>query len=259
MQIMLRRYADLAAAVGIALITAALVLTNSDLGILRAVFVLLLVCVVPGYLFLAILFPQQRPEMPAALCLVPVLSLSFTLVDGVILNLGKWGLSGDAFAWSLSISTLIGAVVAFFRRRRFVTEYVPLPRIGVNAWQAALFSLALVIVVVAFITVRDGAAKPVSSFTQLWLIPSSVDDITHLVLGVKNEETEPMTYRLVVMNGSQILNEWPTLSLADNAQWQTVLSLPATIDTPIQALLYRADQPGVIYRNVTWRTGTSRK
>ncbi len=256
---MLRRSIDLAIAVGITIITAFFVLTNSDLVIIRDLFVLFAVFVIPGYLFLAILFPRRMPGLLTALLLVPVLSMAFTLLDGVLLNLGKLGMSSAPYAWSLTIFSIIGGAVAFIRRRWSVAEPGTPLRIGLNVWQALLFSLAFAIVVVAFITVRDGAEQPTASFTQLWLIPSSVDDLTHLVLGVKNDETQSMSYRLVVMNGSTKLNEWSSLNLAPDTQWQTILTLPATIDTPIQALLYRSDQPGVIYRNVSWRTGTSRK
>jgi len=52
--------------------------------------------------------------------------------------------------------------------------------------------------------------------------------------------------------GGRVVKEWPSIKLEPNASWQatTALSPAPPQDATVEALLYRSDQPGAVYRHV---------
>jgi hypothetical protein len=49
-----------------------------------------------------------------------------------------------------------------------------------------------------------------------------------------------------------VIQEWNFIWLKPGEKWETTLELPANISTsePVKALLYRATEPGTIYRQL---------
>jgi hypothetical protein len=60
-------------------------------------------------------------------------------------------------------------------------------------------------------------------------------------------------YRLVAQRGGYTIREWPALVLKDDDRWEATIELSARQpgSGPIKARLYRADEPNIVYRNVT--------
>jgi uncharacterized membrane protein len=218
--------------------------------IMRAVFALPLVFIFPGYSLVSALLPNHI-DSAIHLLLALALSIAITGAVGLALHFTEWGLNPQSWLLCLSSMTLVASIVALARR-----GHEPPLRLGIrlSAVHAALFGLAAVFVVFAIIVARDGAAQQVyPGFTQLWLAPVDDNPQAEIQLGVRNEEAQPMTYRLVVNLGETQVQEWDSIKLAAGEQWEVRFALapePNSSET-VNAQLYRLDEPDEVYRSVS--------
>jgi hypothetical protein len=97
----------------------------------------------------------------------------------------------------------------------------------------------------------------VSGYTLLWMVPAGDGNANDFRLGVNSQEFEAATYRLQVNVGGRPLREWPELKLAPGDSWESPIGLPSDRAGAgsVEAVLYRSDDPGTVYRRVELRLG----
>lgn len=245
-----RKYADLVvvsvmAIVGIA---AALIPDLDDFRILT----LPLVLVLPGYALIAVIFPNRTLGTLERLIFSLGLSFSIAIINGLILNLTPWGLQTSSWAVSLGGITLAAVLAGVLRRGQepvvFGTSYKP------SVGQVLLLGAALATAIIAIVVAYTGAIRhPSQRFTQFWITRAATDTIQ---LGVRSFEATTTSYRVELRIGERVIGEWTSVELQPDEEWTVQVNLPkAEADVEIvEALLYREDIPGTVYRRVfLWR------
>lgn len=224
----------------------------------RALCTLPLVLVLPGYTLVEAVFPVNTLEGIERLLFSLGISIAVAIVCGLVLNWTPWGLQATAWAISLGGVTL-GAHTVAARRRAGAACAARQSHIQIqlDARPWILFGVAVAIAAGAIVVARAGAARQQSpGFTQLWMVPSGTTDRPAARLGVRDMETRVERVRLRITLGRRVVREWPLLTLHPGGTWETALALPTTWSsaTPVEAKLYRSDDPTVVYsRVVLWR------
>jgi hypothetical protein len=72
-------------------------------------------------------------------------------------------------------------------------------------------------------------------------------------LGIQNDEAAADVYRLELRDGDGLIRIWPAIRLEPGQAWGTeiVPPSPGKDEGSLEALLYRSDSPGTVYRRVT--------
>ena len=97
------------------------------------------------------------------------------------------------------------------------------------------------------------AQQPHAGFTQFWMLPSRQPGAGCTVrLGIQSYELASETYRIAVTASGNEIDTWPSLQLAPRQRWEQWVSIHSIQNGPVylEARLYRADNPGVVYREV---------
>jgi uncharacterized membrane protein len=305
--------ADLAATIALVALTVVVTLAP---GIsetpLRAVVGFPLVLFVPGYAFVAALFPEAEgrsndgtspedgraeessPRLRRHLGGLERVVLSFGLsvavvpLIGLVMNFTPWGLRLAPVLLSISGFTVVSAAIASLRRRRLSEERrfgVPYRRWYATAREALLrpesrtdaalnVLLALsILIAVPSVTYAVVTPEQDEGFTEFYLLTENETGVLvtdgypteftrgqseELLVGVTNQELEPMDYTIVVTlqrvetrNGSvRVLAEdelqrfHPTVAAGE--RWVTTYEMtPTTTGTRLRVLfsLYRGDPP----------------
>jgi len=231
------------AVVGIAL--AILGLTNPVTGLLIG---LPLVLIVPGYALMST-FAGPSLGVIERLVFTVGFSLTLTILGGLALNLTPWGLQTVTWAVFLGGATLVFAFFAQWRRLR-QTELGPVSlNPGLKLKEIGLFAIALVVVVGAIVLARWGDQDLNANFTQLSLTPAQTASGSVQLQVVSTEQTT-LKYRLQLLNGNQVVKEWPSIELAPAQTWQEVVQATPSSGNKLQAVLYRLDNPNTVYRRV---------
>jgi uncharacterized membrane protein len=225
-----------------ALTIAAVVATFLSYGVVRTLFTLPLVFVLPGYAIVAAFFPKRLASYPDNILFVLAWSLAMTSLGTVLLHKTPWGLT--TFTWVIFLGglTLANIAIALWQSKEMFdvgkTYSVP-------AYQLALIAVAIALGIGALQIARQGAMLPTgSNFTQLWMIQP--DDADAVQFGVENNEGQAISYHLVVEGaGMPIEREF---ELEAGERWLFSLNLPATASSRVVANLYRLDQPDRVYR-----------
>src|SRR5438094_9260517 len=73
-----------------------------------------------------------------------------------------------------------------------------------------------------------------------------------VVIGVQNQESTAVEYRVVVTMNGTTLHTWKSLVLAPQAEWSQFVSLsPGTAETMyIEGQLYQSNQQATVYQKV---------
>lgn len=213
--------------------------------IVKTLFTLPLVFVLPGYALAVALFPQKDLGEAETFTLSVGLSFAVTIAGGLVLNAMVWGLTPITWTIFLGGITLLGLGVA--ARRRATTTPARAFQFSLHAESVGAFALSALIVVGALMLATMSAQSAATSFTQLWVQSAAR---ASLEIGIGNFETRPMTYRLQVdLNEKSVYETELTL-----AAWETrVKLLELSEDAEVRARLYRADAPRDVYREVVWR------
>lgn len=212
-----------------------------------------LVLVCPGYAITEALFPQRTLGLAERGLLTGGLSLAVICLGSVAFNAAPSGLSTAVWAALDFGVTVAASLIALFRRLSLV-EQLPAARWpGLRLEQWSLLAAAGAIAVTAFILVR--APRPVTNvqgYTSLWLVPAEAGNSASVQLGIANSELEITDYHLTLSVGDRPLQEWNDIALAPGETWQQQINLPATANgQKTEALLYRLDNPDVVYRQVS--------
>jgi uncharacterized membrane protein len=230
--------------VAITLVAMGLAFTNPS--VIRSVFGLLLVCVLPGYAMMSAWFPRRLVKYPANVLFVITLSLSITALGSLVLHKTLWGLQTTSWTLGLGAFTLVNLIIGWVRGETNF-GYTRVKSLPVPAYQIALMVCAVLISALALQLGRQGAVQQQdASFTQLWMLPGE-DQTVHV--GVKNQEYGAMNYKLVIKDGEQIFEE--TFKLGVNESWEMDFVMPETPAREVNAYLSRLDMPHSVYRSTS--------
>ena len=278
-----RKYGDLLAATGAALVAALVSLTQSG-GIARVGLSLLLVLVLPGYVAAAALFPADTLQRVERLVASLGLSLAIAILGGLVLNLTPWGLRTSTWALLLAGLTVCMGGIAVARRhsreRRDAAKssaslrLYGLPRLSSTAPsnragrlavpQALMLGASLLITIGAVVIAASGQLQgntaQDATATQLWIQPVTQGGAPAIQLGMTNWRTGVTQYQLNLTSQDVTVRQW-NITLRSGATWQTTVVLsPAEISAgSIQAVLFRASDMRTPYRQVTLRLHSTGK
>jgi uncharacterized membrane protein len=244
----------------IIIVSIVVVLTSLQVAsiIVRLIFALPLVLVLPGYTLTRALFSDNSLNITVRFALSIGLSLALSILGGLVLNGIPRGL--DATTWVIWLGgiTIIASLVAWIRNR--AQNSVPLnlmSSIGVDAHHVLLFGMTVVLVIVAVFYARRGAMQQLTTdFTQLWILPAENGDPNVVLVGITNMESSSVEYHIQVEVQGSLVADWPNIKLEPGKKWETSVLLPPqqSEEEIIKAFLFGTNSPGEVYRQVhIWR------
>jgi uncharacterized membrane protein len=232
-----------------------LYLIGTELAGIRIGYSLILIFFLPGYMILTAVFTTDMLGVPERIAYAITLSIAVIALSGLLLNLTHWGLEPIAWVSTISALSLFFGVIGFVRLLRAEVDMdMDNSPVFIKFHEGLFMLIAGVIVVLALVFARIGAEQaPLESYTEFWMLPRVVDDAQAFDVGIRNQEQEPVHYRLQVRTRNNVVEEWDVLSLADGETWETRVVIPARfMDSQFfRANLYRLDDPTVIYRQLT--------
>jgi uncharacterized membrane protein len=183
------------------------------------------------------------------------LGITLLIVGGFVLNFTAWGLETRTWVFLIVAIILFNSVVALLRKSPLTSEVpstsVQTWRLELNVRQFVLLILAVVVTSASIAIARNGALSQADpEFSQLWMLSDTTPNSNQAVLGIKNEEQQPYTYHLQVVQGTTVIQDFPSIDLAPDAIWQGKVDLTGLTasDTPIEARLYRDNDQTEPYR-----------
>ncbi len=207
----------------------------------------------PGFALTLILFPGDRMDLPYRLALSVGLSIAFSALSGLLLNLTPWGLQTGTLWIALLLCLAVEIAVLFFTHRTDWRSAIAFPSdMNFNTRQWIFMGLAALITIMAFQVARTPTSqKGLEGYT---LLSAQAGNTTNtLRLDVRSEEFEQTKYQIKYQyNGS--IHEGPTLELSPGQTWEQIVPIPVK-DLAGKAFtvnLYRLDNPNEVYRHVDW-------
>ncbi len=250
----MRGHKDLRLAVALAVAGAALALAV-PVDPLRLLLVAPLTLFLPGYALVAAIFARTRLRLAQLLVFSVGLSLSVLALGALLLNYLPGGIRAGWWALLLILVVLGASRAAALRRPRRGGAAISLARPRLDLAQAGLLAgggaAILVAIVLAYVPL---AADDAVGYTEMWIQPLR-GETTGVRVGVGSAEQEEASYRLFVSFGAAAPPQGRYFRLASGES--EVVSLPAeggiSRDVPVSAALFKRDEPGQAYRQVsTW-------
>ena len=219
--------------------------------VLPALLGLSLVLFVPGYALTAALFPPRTLGVAERLLFSVALSLVSTMLGSLALYWLNVTLRPTTWALSLAAVTYYASLIAWLRRRSISSA---LPALNLSFAQAGTLGLAGLAVVAALALARVASSPAgLQGYTVLWILPTNGAEPPGVRVGLSSMEFAPARYRLLVTVDGQPIYEWATIKLGPGESWEEFVPLAVQRANPgkIEATLYRLDNPGVVYRQVS--------
>lgn len=233
-----------------------LVLMVVSPSVLRTIASVPLVLFLPGFALTLILFPRQSLDIPTRLLLSVGLSVAFTALSGLVLNLTPWGLQAKTL-WAVFLASLAVEIVAIFFARRSSRNNSVSPSAGINfnTRQWVLMALAALMTIMAIrIAGTPTPQQGLEGYTMLWLKPGDTSDAIRV--GVQSAEFKTTNYQVKYeYNGS--VHQGSGFQLKPGETWERIVQIPSDVakGTSFAVLLYRLDKPTDVYRQVIWWPG----
>jgi uncharacterized membrane protein len=248
----LRGHDDLALASGAALGFAFLAVVV-PFEIVSMLFAAPLALFLPGYALTAAAFGSRLPPLPQLVVLSIGLSLATLVVGALALNYVPGGIGEASWALLLVAVVLGGAVVAA-RRRQGPADLPRRPsRLLLGRPDTLYLAGALVVAAIAMgLGWTTLPAENAIGYTQLWMLPS--EDGQGVRVGVVSQEKEATEYGLQLRSGNGAAPVTTRVALVPGEEHVfnvPVEAAPGGKPVPVVALLYREDEPLVVYRRVT--------
>lgn len=248
----IRRPSSLAVTIGVTLLIGLLFVLEQNAFPLQALVALPLVLFLPGYAVTLALFPRNVLESAERLLFSVGLSIGLTILGGAVLNLLPGGLRENSWSLILVAITLTASAVALARKHEPLTTTLQW-RGKVRLANILQYELAVLLLMGAVWIARQPApTSRVTGYTSLWMVPEQARSLT-FTIGINSAETETTKYRLELQLSGKVFEEWDNLELAPGQVWSSSFDLSALGRQPVAALLYRTDQPNVIYRKVDFQ------
>lgn len=247
-----RRWRDLTIVAVLALGAIVLAVLDLPIPLVRAVIGVPLALVLPGYAVMAALFARSSALRPLEWALGSIAgSIVIAAIGGFVLNGTPWGLIPQTWALWLGGITLAAVVIAARRRGDSVIDTSWRSALRVTRGQGIVIGLAALVFVAAIgIAVYGATHTPRPGFTQLWLLPAASGSVR---IGIHNLEGTPLSYILRVQADGAPVQTWANVTLQSGETWEMTVALSPQQQQAqtIEALLYRANADGIIYRRVT--------
>lgn len=210
-----------------------------------------LILVAPGYAIVQACFgPGTLPRAERATLMIGI-SIGACVVGGLLLQYLPWGLG--AATWLAFVAAVVGAAAVFARGRlaaplaALAGELRRIPAVQLVCLAgAALVALSAVSLAVSGARQQEQRA----AFTQLWIQPAGAGALGAVTVGVRSDEAVPVRYTLrLLADGAAVQPDLP-IALAAGESWSSTIPIAGPAPERVEAQLYRADQPGAIYRRV---------
>ncbi len=207
-----------------------------------------LVLFLPGYTFSYALFARQTLGGLERMVISVAASISLAIGCGVLLDLTPAGLQTNSWLLSLLAITSVSGVIALARGNEPVITHRQGTRFRLLPTDAVVYSLVAVVLVTFIYVVRAPApTERVAGYTLLWLVPEPTASQT-VQLGVMNSELTTTAYEVHLLADDRVIYK-EQVSLQPGMTWHEQVRL-SNNPKQIDALLFRADEPGAIYRKV---------
>lgn len=251
---MQRQPGDLIMVSILAVVCAAIALAMAAVPVVRIIGALPLVVFLPGYAITLACLPRRSLGRVERLLISLGLSVAITILLGLTLYYVGISLQTATWAIALAATTLVFCGIAW-RRRHTVEGESSSVSLSINLSLRDMVLLGLAVVVSgAAIGIARLPSPPnnVSGYTLLWLVPTSDGDTGNYQLGITSQEFTAVAYHLQVTIDGRVVWDWPELKLAPGETWKSpiVLQNDQLRAGSIAAVLYRLDDPNVIYRQV---------
>ncbi len=235
--------------------------------------ILPLTFIVPGYVLTQVVMHKRSPDpsldaaselrlQPGLKLRQPVgiadqivltlgLSLAIDVLVGFGLNFLPVGLQASSWALALGLCTTVLTLLAVFLRQKDSARAARAAKLHVTIYDGLLLGLAIVVVIAAVWLAIIRPLDPQPSFTQFWMLPATNNDCS-VSIGMQSFETTPVAYYVVMTINQAQTDSWLSIVLSPQQTWsRSVAVAPEKASSLyIEALLYRTDEPGKVYRNV---------
>jgi hypothetical protein len=204
----------------------------------------------PGYSLTSAVFPHDPPDLSMRVALSLGLSIASAVLAGLVLNAVRIELTAHALLVAQLTITVVSCLVAWVRRGEPIAPVRPVgPAVLRSPW---FWSTALLLAVFASLLAllaRPLPDRAFAGYTQLAALRAAHNGISATV---RSAEQVTRSYRLVAVTASRrVVSREFTLS--PGQEWAGTLPTGGPPDQTIYIRLYRAGQPGVIYREVVHR------
>jgi len=252
-----RRLSDLAAVMAAASACLLVTLLAVDSVVLRTIFALPLVFVLPGYALVRAVFTRREIGITERLLFSVGLSLALTILGGVLLNLTPWGLQPVSWAvwlWSLTAAACLAALL--LRRPALAVDAASHRWLGVGQRIPQLITAAVLLGAAVVMVRLPTPFYGFEGYTSLSMVPVDGQNRGAVRVEIDSAEFQPAAYRLAIDINGRVVQEWTKIELEPGEQWNNIVSLPTppTDEETVNAVLYRVDTGGAVYRSVALRS-----
>ncbi len=241
---------------------------------LRIPLALVLLLFLPGYVFIAAMFPGRDISGIERFTLSVGLSIAITVFDGFAISLTVWRFRPTSIVVSLTIIILFFVIITYFMRKRLPPEqrFVPDARPFIESLKTKEkmtdIEKALIIAMVGSIIIASGMliyAKLTfedEKFTALYILGPggkaegyqmnlSFGEPATTIVGIENYEHAPVNYTLQVVLDGVVLTE-KEIRLDHNDKWEeNVTYIPDVMGQKIKLeFLLSKDGEAANYRSV---------
>ncbi|HVB62936.1 MAG TPA: DUF1616 domain-containing protein [Ktedonobacteraceae bacterium] len=194
---------------------------------------------------------RQPPGIADQIVLTLGLSLAIDVLVGFGLNFSPVGLQASSWALALGLFTTVLTLLAVFLRQKDSARTASASKLHITIYDGLLLGLAIVVVIAAVWLAIIRPLDPQPSFTQFWMLPVRNDGCS-VSIGVQSFETMSVAYRVVMTINHAQTDSWSSIVLSPQQTWSrsAVVTPENTSSLYIEALLYRTNEPGKVYRNV---------
>ena len=241
---------------------------------LRIPLALVLLLFLPGYVFIAAMFPKRDISGIERFTMSVGLSIAITVFDGFAISLTVWRFRPTSIVVSLTLIILFFVIITYFMRKRLPLEqrFVPDARPFIESLKTKEkmtdIEKALIIAMVGSIIIASGMliyAKlnfEDEKFTALYILGPdgkaegyqtnlSFGEPATTIVGVENYEHAPVNYTLQVVLDGVVLTE-KEIQLDHNEKWEeNVTYIPDVMGQKIKLEFLLSKDGGVAnYRSV---------
>ena len=233
---------------------------------LRIIFGIPIAVFLPGYTFLAALFPgKMQISGIERVILSFILSIAIVPLIALILNFTPLGVRLEPVLYATSGFIVFASIIAWLRRRRLPIEKrfqieLKLTRPIWNR-QTTAGSVVLMVIIVAAVGVLTYFAshpQPADAYTEFYILPTTSEDLSYLStlhvgleaevnIGIVSHEPVAADYQIDVLLNDNSYNKLDGISLQPGAKFQKTVSF--AFDEPglkqkVEFVLYK---DGVTY------------
>ena len=215
------------------------------LDILRIILGLPFLLFFPGYVLIAVLFPRQEGiNGVERVALSFGTSIAVVPLTGLILNYTPWGISLETILYSIASFIFITSIASWLRQmrltkqERFDIEFrLRVPGWSSGAWNKVLYVMLVISILGALGTLGYAIDTPKleERFTEFYVLGlngkaanypgnMSAGEEARVIVGIVNHEHKVVSYRIEVRIDGVKNNEVKTVELANEQQWEEIVS-----------------------------------